>query len=107
MEKHTIKVAEEFSKALGGRYVKFGAFSGEAFYDGILLQRYNDAVADNEKLYVYLDGAGPYGSSFLDQSFGELARQKGRDNVISNIVFKTENLQWVVDYLNTNIWQKK
>lgn len=107
MEKYEIKVAQEFSKALGGRYARLGAYSGENFYNKILLDRYENAVADGEKLYVYLDGAGPYGSSFLDQSFGELARKKGLEAVLINIVFKTENLQWVVDYLMKNIWVKR
>lgn len=107
MEKFSIKIAQEFSDKLGGRWIKLGPNSGELFYEEMLLPKYNEAVSAGEKLYIYLDGAKSYPNSFLDQSFGHLARVKGVDEVSKNIVFRTELFQWVVSYINDEIWFKK
>ncbi|MBP1630003.1 MAG: hypothetical protein H6Q15_896 [Bacteroidetes bacterium] len=107
MEKFKIKIAEEFSTKPGGRQIKYGPFSGEAFYKELLEKRFDDAIKTNEKLYIYLDGTGSYGSSFLDESFGQLAREKGRDLVINNIVFVTETFDWIVDYIKKEVWGEK
>ncbi len=107
MEKYAIEIAHDFSDKPGGRFQKLGPNSGEEFYQKLLLPRYEAAVADHEKLYVYLDGAKSYPNSFLDQSFGILARTKSAQEVCSNIVFRTELFQWVVKYINDEIWFKK
>lgn len=107
MEKYTINIATEFSDKLGGRWIKVGPFSGELFYNTILKKRYEDASKENENLHIYLDGTKGYGSSFLDQSFGELARQFGVDNVKKTIIFHTEFFTWNVKYIEEEIWVKK
>lgn len=107
MEKFTINIAKDFSTALGGRSKSIGEFSGEAFFEQLLNDKYSEAVAAGEKLYVNLDGTGSYGSSFLDESFGKLARENGVEEVRNNIVFRTSTFQWIVDYINTEIWGKR
>ena len=107
MEKHKIEIAKDFSEILGGRWIKVGPFSGELFYDTILKQKFEEASFDNEKLHIYLDGTKGYGSSFLDQSFGELARKFGVENVEKTLVFHTEYFTWYVKYLKEEIWAKK
>lgn len=99
-----INIAKDFSKFLGGRWKKIGKYSGEEFYEDKLLPRYNDAVNQGVKLEIYLDGTKGYPSSFLDQSFGELARQKGVEKVASVLVLHAEVFVWVVDFIKKEIW---
>ena len=86
MEEFVINIALDFSKSLGGRKIEHGLFSGEAFFEKILEKKYLEAKGKEQLLHIYLDGASPYGSSFLDESFGQLYRKKGNE-VVSNIVF--------------------
>lgn len=101
-----IKIAEEFTRTPGGRWKRLGENSGEEFYQVLLLPRFEEAVEKGEELVVYLDGVRSYPNSFLDQSFGELARQKGVDVVRRTIRFETKNFLWIVDYINGEIWDK-
>ena len=105
MEKR-INIAKDFSIVLGGRRKEFGEYSGQEFYEDQLLPAFQSAVQENEKLYIELDGTKGYPSSFLDQSFGQLAREKGVDLVKSTIIFETKVFQWIVDYIKVEIWGK-
>ena len=107
MEKYKIEIAIDFSDKLGGRWIKLGPFSGELFYNDLLVIKFNEAFKEKEKLHIYLDGTKGYGSSFLDQSFGELARNFGIKNVEETIVFHTEFFNWDVSYIKEEIWAKK
>jgi len=100
----TINIATDFNKNLGGREKKLGEFSGEEFFEDVLKKKYLEAKEKNCQLEIDLDGASPYGSSFLDQSFGELFR-KYNDDVVSRIVFRTQYYNWIVDYIKQEIWK--
>lgn len=104
MGKYKIDIANDFSPKLGGRWVKLGRFSGEQFFQEVLEKKYLDAIANNEKLYIYMDGASPYGSSFIDQSFGELGRIHGKSKVKDTIVFNTELYGWLTEYIREELW---
>lgn len=105
MEKYKIDIAQDFSPNLGVRYKILGPFSGEEFYEEKLEKKFKDANAANEQLHIYLDGASPYGSSFLDESFGKLARTYSVQEVIKTIVFHTVNYKWIVEFIKSNIWK--
>lgn len=107
MEEFKITIADDFSNTPGGRWKRLGPDSGEEFYDTVLLQKYEDAVEAGEKLHIHLDGVKSFPYSFLDQSFGELARQKGADRVNEVVCFHTSLFNWVVDYIKKEIWFKK
>lgn len=105
MEKR-IKIAQEYSRTPGGRWRSLGEYSGEDFYETMLHPRYLEAVESGADLIVELDGARSYPNSFLDQSFGELARKYGVQKVRNVIKFKTDRFSWIVDYINKEIWDK-
>ncbi len=107
MERFRIEIAKDFGDKLGGRWIKLGPFSGELFYNILLKPKFETALLENEKLHIYLDGAKGYGSSFLDQSFGELARKFGVEDVEKTIVFHTDFFEWNVKYIKDEIWSKK
>lgn len=106
MEEFKIEIAKDFNDKLGGRWKRLGPHSGEAFYDEHLKPKYEKAFESKAKLHVYLDGTKGYGSSFLDQSFGELARNFGKENVKSTLEFHSNFFRWVVDYIANDIWEK-
>lgn len=67
-----LKVADDFSRSPSGRYLSDGPNSGERFREELL---YPALVED--KVEVNLDGVLTLGSSFLDEAFGGLVREKG------------------------------
>ena len=107
MEKYKIEISKDFSDKLGGRWIKLGTFSGEQFYTEILKDKFLKAKEENEVLHIYLDGTKGYGSSFLDQSFGQLARDFGVNEVIKGIKFHTDFFKEIPDYIMNEIWLKK
>ncbi|MEG8233813.1 MULTISPECIES: STAS-like domain-containing protein [Pseudomonas] len=82
-----IHLAEDFSKHPAGRYKSDGPYSGELFRERFLEPR----MKDHEKIVVYLDGARGYGSSFLEEAFGGIARKYPTDLVESLIVLSSRD----------------
>ena len=68
---NTIRVASDFSPTPGGRFRSMGPKSGEEFRD--LIATY---LFQNKPVTVVLDGVEGYGSSFLEEAFGGLARMR-------------------------------
>lgn len=81
-----INISKEFSDAPGGRTIKEGDFSGEAFRDTILLPKYNDAEKANDKLEINFDGCYGFATSFLEEAFGGLVRIYNKKNVFDRLV---------------------
>ena len=69
-----IIIARDYTKTPGGRFISEGKYSGEDFREKILKPKYLEAVGNDDKLKVNLDGGYGYGSSFLEESFGGLVR---------------------------------
>lgn len=61
----------DFSKTPSGRYPKDGPDNGAAFRDKFLIP----ALQKHEHVFVILDGAAGFPSSFLDEAFGGLVRE--------------------------------
>lgn len=101
-----VNIAKDYSRTLGGRWISLGAFSGEDFYKTLLEPEFLEAKNSGEELLIELDGTSGYPSSFLDQSFGELGRKYGVNEVREIIKFKADTFAWVVNYINQEIWDK-
>lgn len=69
---HTISLAKVFTTTPGGRFKGMGPDSGEAFRDFLAKELKKNA----DDIEVVLDGAEGYGSSFLEEAFGGLVRNK-------------------------------
>jgi len=94
----------------GPRYTKQGDDSGEFFYHSILNEEFYNAISNNQKLIVNLDGPNGYASSFLDESFGNLVYDFGYDTVSKNIEFKSEEEpEWITMLKNETFleWEKR
>ena len=72
MKTKEIAIAKDFSIAPAGRYLTDGNYSGERFRDEILYP----SLQENDAVIVNLDGTLGYGSSFLEEAFGGLIREK-------------------------------
>ncbi len=84
-------IAKDFTDTPGGRYENEGDFSGESFRKEKLVPLYDEAVAKNKIILMNLDGCMGYPSSFLDESFGGLARQYPNENVLEKFKFVSED----------------
>lgn len=72
----TIDIADRFSRHPAGRVPADGPDNGERFRDEILVPTLRAALACNEgaRVIVNIDGCRSFGSSFLEEAFGGLAR---------------------------------
>lgn len=97
-----LKVARDYSKSVGGRYASNGPFSGEDFRQHKLLPAYIEAIRMHQTLVVDLDGGFGYPTSFLEESFGGLARAT-RDNCLLTIVIKSEEEPALINQIRNYI----
>jgi hypothetical protein len=70
MNEKTINIAQDFSRAPGGRYRAHGPHSGEEFRDDFIVP----ALKSADRVIITLDGAAGYAGSFLEEAFGGLVR---------------------------------
>lgn len=73
MSNKTIFIAKDYSDTPAGRYKSDGNYSGERFREEFLYP----ALREYDHVEVNLDEALGYGSSFLEEAFGGLIREKG------------------------------
>ena len=72
-----LDIAAEFSPYPAGRYhPQDGEYTGDRFRDEFLVPKLNHVMEKKEFLVVLLDGVRTFGSSFLEEAFGGLVRQK-------------------------------
>lgn len=86
----------DFSDRPGPRYKEQGKHSGEEFYIDYLKMWFDEALREGKHLRVVLDGTDGYLSSFLDEAFGRLVYDYGKDTVVSNlIVVSNQEPVWI------------
>lgn len=72
MSNKMINFVEEFTDMPAGRYREDGRFSGEVFRDDLLVP----ALKNNSIVTLDLSNAYGFGSSFLEEAFGGIIRNK-------------------------------
>ena len=90
-EKIIISIAKDFSKTPGPRNPDEGDFSGEIFLASILKPQFEKAFQNKLRLIIDLDGTEGYATSFLEASFGGLARIYPEKDVLDTIEFITRD----------------
>lgn len=98
MDSIKIRVCD-FSKTPGSRYRDEGkkAHSGQEFREDILEPNFKIAIVNNQKLLIDLDGTIGYGTSWLEEVFGGLARAYGKEKVLNLLDFKSEEEFYLID----------
>ena len=99
----TIVIAKDFSDTPGARYRADGPYSGQQFYEEILVPKFKKAVEKNEILVVDLDGTWGYPSSFISGAFGLLSINYTAENVLQHIQFKSEENELLVEKFQNEI----
>ncbi len=87
----------DFTATPGPRHRSEGGFSGEEFRDNYLVPRYEEARRKGRPLLVDLDGTAGYASSFLEESFGGLARLHPMEEVLATVQVKSDTRPWYVE----------
>lgn len=72
MREKIIVIGRDFSTTPSGRYRDDGPFSGAVFRDDRLVP----ALRENDRVVVDISGVEGYGSSFLEEAFGGLVRNR-------------------------------
>jgi len=98
-----IKISEDFTKTPGARYKTDGDFSGEEFREDFLMPCFLKAIENSENLTIDLDGGYGYATSFLEESFGGLARKYSPKQVLDILLFKSEDELSLVDEIKRYI----
>ena len=86
-----INICNDFTDTPGARYRSEGDFSGEEFRETILIPKYEEAVKSKQQLKIELDGGYGYATSFLEESFGGLARIYQIQEVLDTLLFVSED----------------
>ena len=78
----TLNIAKEFATVVGARTRDESDFSGEEFREELLIPRFEQARRKGTKLLVIFAGMKNYPTSFLEESFGGLARKFSVEEVL-------------------------
>ena len=90
-----IKV-RDFSKTPGTRYASEGIFSGEEFRK-IINPEFQQALQAHVKLVVNLDNTIGYSTSWLEEVFGGLTRDFGKEKVEKTLDFISYEEPYLID----------
>lgn len=81
-----INIAQDFSDSPGARYYADGEYSGQAFREELLIP----AFKGGDDITINLDETEGYATSFLEESFGGLARHFKDINILEKLTFISE-----------------
>lgn len=101
-EMKTINIARDFSRTPGARYREDGPFSGQEFRETFLEPLFPSGQPD-QKITIELDGTEGYGTSFLEESFGGLARKYGKSVCNEYLAFVSLDEPLLVDEIKKYI----
>ena len=95
-----ILISKDFSPTPGPRRKSEGDFSGQLFREGSLEPAFIEALKDNKKIVINLDGTLGYGTSFLEEVFGGLQRKYPKINVLEYIDLISKEEPYLIDDIN-------
>ncbi len=99
-DKLTLSIAQDFTVTPGPRYKDEGDFSGEQFREDKLEPLYIKAKKENRRIQINLDGTLGYGTSFLEEVFGGLARKHTSADVKAILEFISTEEPYLVEDIN-------
>jgi len=95
MDNIVIRV-KDFSITPGSRYIDEGDFSGEEYREKVLEPIFEKALKSKIKITIDLDGTIGYGTSWLEEVFGGLARKYGVGKVMELLDFKSDEEPYLI-----------
>lgn len=91
-----LNICEDFTETPGARNREDGKYSGQEFFEDFLKPRYL-GLSEHETLTIILDNTDGFPTSFLDQSFGALAREYSFEEVIKKIKFISKEDPYLIE----------
>lgn len=88
----------QYTRYPGGRLRKHGPYSGEEFREDVLWS----LLQGTAKIHIDLSNTYGFGSSFLDESFGEIGKRLGLAVCKQRMTFSSDDDPALVDL----IWAK-
>ena len=85
MKNKTVIRVADWSDTPGGRERKHGPWSAVQFYDERLGPAFDQALNDDSVVVIDLDGTAGFLPSFIEETFGGLARKHGTDVVLKHL----------------------
>lgn len=94
MERKIIRIATEFTDTPGPRYRDEGPYSGQQFREEYLVPPLKSGLS----VFIDLDDAEGYGSSFLEEAFGGLVRIErfDPDDLLRRLDFKSADSTYIM-----------
>lgn len=84
MEVINYEFIKEYTKFPGGRFVRLGPYSGEDFREKVL----RPIFESDKKIVINATGVvTSFSPSFLDEAFGELAKEYGLETFLKKVEF--------------------
>ena len=99
-----IDIPNDFTKTPGWRTYDDGPFSGQEFYDKLLKKGFEDALAQNVKLKVILDGSNGYTTSFLNEAFRLLGGAFGGDAVWDRLLIVSNEVPKYIERIKKGVY---
>ena len=100
----------DFTEYPGLRHASVSDKSGEEFYCEILNKSFKECFEKKEKLTVNLDDTAGYAPSFLDEAFGNLVFDFGKENVENTIEIISNEEPYLIKMLEEETykqWEKR
>ena len=92
-----ILIKDDYTNLPGPRFRHQGPHSGEDFREAILEPKFTEAERNGDTLFIDLDGGYGYGTSFLEEAFGGLARNHGIRRVLDILELKSDEEPYLID----------
>lgn len=99
-----IDIPKDFSKTPGWRTYEDGPYSGQEFYDKLLMDSYQDAQKQGVKLKVILDGSNGYTTSFLNEAFRLLGENFGADEVWDRLIIISNEVPKYIERIRKGVY---
>jgi phosphomannomutase len=99
-----IDIPNDFTKTPGWRTYDDGPYSGQEFYDKLLKKGFADALAQNVKLKVILDGSNGYTTSFLNEAFRLLGGEFGGDAVWNRLLIISNEVPKYIERIKKGVY---
>jgi len=107
MDKIKYSISEDFSRKPGLRTRDQSDNSGQEFLEDVLLPLFEKAIKEKKIIEINLDNTFGYGPSFLEESFGGLARLKKTKNILQHLSFVSIEEPYLVNEIEEYISDAK
>lgn len=93
----TVIYVKKFSITPGSRYIDEGPHSGQEFREKFLQPEFEKIINSDSKITIDLDGTIGFGTSWLEEVFGGLARTFDKNLVMEKLEFISKEEDYLIE----------